>query len=222
MDFLHFDLISMIQTVGYVGLFVMVFGESGFFLFFLPGDSLLFTAGILASQGVFSIWTLLLVFVLAAILGDSAGYWVGKKAGIWLLSQKDRLFFKKSHIHKAQDFYDKHGGKTLILARFIPAVRTFVPVVAGMAKMDYKKFLSYNIIGGIIWGMGLPLLGYALGSQIKDVEHYLLPIIGVIILISFLPAVIHMRGDIGRMMKSNPATKKLLQLKEKWIGDTPI
>lgn len=222
MDFLHFDLISMIQTVGYVGLFVMVFGESGFFLFFLPGDSLLFTAGILASQGIFNIWTLLVLFALAAILGDSAGYWVGKKAGDWLLRQKDTFFFKKSHIHKAQAFYDEHGGKTLILARFIPAVRTFVPVVAGMANMEYNKFLSFNIIGGLIWGVGLTVLGYALGSQIKDVEHYLLPIIAIIVMISFLPAVFHMRGDIARMMKKNPVTKKLMQLKEKWIGDTPL
>lgn len=222
MTFFEFDLMHLIQTVGYVGLWVMVFGESGFFLFFLPGDSLLFTAGILASQGIFNIWSLLIVFASAAILGDSAGYWVGKKAGDWLLSQKDRLFFKKKHIYAAQEFYEKHGGKTLILARFIPAVRTFVPVVAGMAKMDYKKFLSYNIIGGVIWGVGLPLLGYTLGNQIDDIEKYLLPIIALIVGISVLPALLHMRKDIVQTLKANPVTSKLLKLKEKYLGNTPI
>lgn len=219
---MHFDLISMIQTVGYVGLFVMVFGESGFFMFFLPGDSLLFTAGILASQGIFNIWTLLVIFVFAAVLGDSAGYWVGNKAGDWLLSQKDRLFFKKKHIEAAQTFFDKHGGKALILARFVPAVRTFVPVAAGIGKMEYKKFLSYNIIGGIIWGAGLPLLGYYLGSRIDNIEHYLLPIIALIVFISVLPALLHSRRDIIKMIKKNKYAKKLLRLEEEYIGEGPL
>ena len=219
---MHFDLINIIQTVGYVGLFVMVFGESGFFMFFLPGDSLLFTAGILASQGVFSIWTLLVIFVLAAVLGDSAGYWVGNKAGAWLLSQKDRLFFKKKHIQAAQDFFDKHGGKALILARFVPAVRTFVPVAAGIGKMEYKKFLSYNIIGGLIWGVGMPLLGYILGSRIKNIDHYLLPIVVIIVFISLLPALLHSRKDIVKMLKKNKYAKKLLKIEEKYIGEDPL
>ncbi len=219
---MHFDLIQMIQTVGYVGLFIMVFGESGFFLFFLPGDSLLFTAGILASQGIFNLPTLLVIFVAAAILGDSAGYWVGNKAGNWLLSQNDKLFFKKKHLKAAQDFFDQHGGKALILARFVPAVRTFVPVAAGIGKMEYKKFLSYNIIGGIIWGIGMPVLGYFLGKRINNIEHYLLPIIALIIIISLLPAVIHQRKDILNMLRKNKYTKKLLRLEEKYIGEDPL
>lgn len=219
---MHFDLISMIQTVGYVGLFLIVFGESGFFMFFLPGDSLLFTAGILASQGVFNIWTLLVLFTIAAITGDSAGYWVGSKAGSWLLNQKDRLFFKKKHIQAAQDFFDKHGGKALILARFVPAVRTFVPVAAGIGKMEYKKFLSYNIIGGIIWGAGLPLLGYYLGSKIDNIERYLLPIIALIVFMSLLPALLHSRKDIVKMLKKNKYAKKLLKIEEEYIGEDPL
>lgn len=219
---MHFDLMQTIQTVGYVGLFIMVFGESGFFLFFLPGDSLLFTAGILASQGVFNIWTLLVIFALAAVLGDSAGYWVGKKAGSWLMSQKDKLFFKKKHLQAAQDFFDKHGGKALVLARFVPAVRTFVPVAAGIGKMEYRKFLSYNILGGILWGVGMPLLGYVLGKRINNIEHYLLPIIALIILISFLPAVLHQRKEIMQFLRKNKYTKKLLQIEEKYIGEDPL
>lgn len=219
---MHLELISLIQTVGYVGLFFMVFGESGFFMFFFPGDSLLFTAGILASQGVFDIWILLVLFALAAVLGDSAGYWVGKKAGDFLLRQKDRFFFKKSHITKAQEFFDKHGGKALILARFVPAVRTFVPVAAGIGKMEYKKFLSYNVIGGILWGVGMPLLGYALGSRIPNIDHYLLPIIALIICISLLPAVLHSRKDIIKMIKKNKYGRKLLRAEEEFVGDTPI
>lgn len=117
MSLLSFDLTELIQTVGYVGLFIMVFGESGFFLFFLPGDSLLFTAGILASQGVFNIVTLSTLFAIAAITGDSAGYWVGSKFGKWLMRRPDNFFFRKSHILRAQEFYEKHGGKTLVIAR---------------------------------------------------------------------------------------------------------
>lgn len=219
---MQFDLIQLIQTVGYVGLFIMVFGESGFFLFFLPGDSLLFTAGILASQGVFSIWVLAPLFTIAAILGDSAGYWVGNKSGSWLLRQKDSFLFKKSYIHKAQEFFNKHGGKALILARFVPAVRTFVPVAAGMGKMDYGKFLSYNIIGAIIWGAGMSLLGYFLGSRIENIDRYLIPIIGVIIIISVLPALFHMKGDIVKIARKNKTLAKILKVKEDVLGDTPL
>ncbi len=219
---MHFDLVSLIQTVGYAGLFVMVFGESGFFLFFLPGDSLLFTAGILASQGLFSIWILAPLFTIAAILGDSAGYWVGNKSGAWLMRQKDTFLFKKSYIHKAQDFFDKHGGKALILARFVPAVRTFVPVAAGMGKMNYGKFLTYNIIGGVIWGAGMSTLGYFLGSKIPDIDKYLVPVVGLIILVSVLPALFHMKGDIAKYARKNKFLKKIFKLKEEYIGETPL
>lgn len=192
----HFDLIELIKTVGYLGMFFIVFAESGlFFGFFLPGDSLLFTAGLLASQGLFNIWLLLLLLVVAAIAGDSAGFWTGRKLGGWLMKQKDTFFFQKHHLLKAQTFYEKHGGKTLILARFIPAIRTFAPIVAGMANMHYNTFLSYNVLGGFLWAIGMTLLGYFLGTVIPDVDKYLLPIIGVIVVVSVIPAVLHMRAD---------------------------
>jgi membrane-associated protein len=201
----------------------MVFAESGlFFGFFLPGDSLLFTAGFLASQGVFDERILIPLFALAAILGDSAGYWIGAKSGKWLLSRKESFFFKKSYIEKAEKFYEKHGGKTLILARFVPAVRTFVPIVAGMAGMKYSKFLSYNVVGGILWGAGVSSLGYFLGSRIPNVEKYLLPIILVIIFVSVLPGLIHMRKDIIKMAKKPKIVRKLLRLQEEYVGETPV
>src|SRR3990170_7878625 len=175
MHILGLNLTELIQTIGYVGLFFMIFAESGlFFGFFFPGDSVLFTAGFLASQGFLNIWVLVPLMMTAAVLGDSVGYFTGSKLGRWLMTRRDSFFFKKEYIHKAQAFYDKHGGKTLILARFIPAVRTFVPIVAGMAEMPYRKFISFNIFGGILWGAGLTLAGYYLGTKIPGVDKYLL------------------------------------------------
>lgn len=174
----------------------MTFAESGlFFGFFLPGDSLLFTAGFLASQHIFNIWILLPLISLGAIGGDSVGYWSGRKFGGWLVKQKESFFFQKKHLETARLFYDRHGGKTLILARFMPAIRTFAPIVAGMAEMHYGSFITYNVIGGLLWSFGLTLLGFFLGSVIPDADKYLLPVIGVIIVLSVLPAVIHYLKD---------------------------
>jgi len=168
---MHFDLPYIIQTVGVLGLFFIIFAESGlFFGFFLPGDSLLVTAGLLASQGYFQILVLGFLLMFAAILGDSVGYWFGKKVGPSIFKREDSLLFKKSHLTKAHKFYENHGGKTIILARFIPIVRTFAPIVAGAAGMDYKNFISFNIIGGIGWVWGMLLLGYFLGSAIPNVD----------------------------------------------------
>ncbi|MBI5356179.1 DedA family protein [Candidatus Collierbacteria bacterium] len=186
------DLQSLIESIGYLGIFGMTFAESGlFFGFFLPGDSLLFTAGLLASQKIFNIWVLLPLITLGAIGGDSVGFWTGKKFGDWLMKQKESFFFQKKHMESAKRFYDKHGGKTLILARFIPAIRTFAPIIAGMADMHYGSFITYNVFGGLLWSFGMTLLGYYLGTVIPDVDKYLLPIIGIIILLSVLPAIIH-------------------------------
>src|SRR3989339_1349001 len=192
----HFDLPELIKTWGYLGLFFIVFAESGlFFGFFLPGDSLLFTAGFLASQGFLNIWVLVPLMVIGAISGDSVGYFMGNKFGDWLMKKRDSLFFKRRYLLEAQQFYEKHGGKTIILARFVPAVRTFAPIVAGMANMHYQSFLSFNVIGGFFWAMGMTLLGYFLGTLIPDVEKYLLPIIGAIIVISVIPALTHLKAD---------------------------
>lgn len=190
------DLQGLITSIGYLGIFGMAFAESGlFFGFFLPGDSLLFTAGFLASQKFFNIWILLPLITLGAIGGDSVGFWTGRKFGCWLVKQKESFFFQKKHLEMARRFYDKHGGKTLILARFMPAIRTFAPIVAGMAEMHYGSFLTYNILGGLLWSFGMTLLGYFLGSAIPDADKYLLPVIGVIILTSVLPAIIHFLKD---------------------------
>lgn len=191
----HFNLEELIKTIGYVGLFCMVFAESGlFFGFFLPGDSLLFTAGLLASQGLFSIWVLVPILILGAVLGDNAGFWTGKKLGGWLLKQKDSFFFKKKYLTEAQRFYTKHGAQALILARFVPAVRTFAPIAAGIADMHYNSFFFNNIIGGALWATGMTVGGYFLGRVIPNVDKYLLPIIALIVVISLIPAVLHMRG----------------------------
>jgi membrane-associated protein len=187
----HLDLVSLIKTIGYIGLFFMVFAESGlFFGFFFPGDSLLFTAGFLASQGIFSIYLLIPLLVIAAIGGDSAGFWTGKKLSAWLLKKRETWYYRKRNLVRAQEFYAKHGGKTLILARFIPAVRTFVPIAAGIADMKYSSFITYNILGGTGWAVIMLLAGYFLGKTIPSIDKYMLPIVFVIIIVSAIPAVI--------------------------------
>jgi len=184
------DLVGLIKAVGYAGLFGIVFAETGLFLgFFLPGDSLLFVAGFLAAGGFFSLPVLVLGLFLSAVLGNVFGYEFGRHIGPKLFSREDSLIFKKAHAIKAQLFYDKHGSKTILLARFMPIVRTFAPIVAGIANMRYPVFFLYNLIGALLWTIGLVFLGYFLGNVI-DVDKYLLPIVLVIIFLSFLPAIV--------------------------------
>lgn len=183
---------QLISALGLAGVVAIIFAESGlFFGFFLPGDSLLFTAGLLASQGYLNIWWLAPAATLAAILGDSVGYWFGAKVGPKIFSKEDSLFFHKDHLLKTSEFYERHGKKTIILARFIPIVRTFAPILAGVGKMDYQTFLTYNIIGGLIWGAGLTLAGYFLGVWVPNIDQYLIPIILAIIVVSFIPVIKH-------------------------------
>lgn len=185
------DPIVLIKTVGLIGIILIIFAETGlFFGFFLPGDSLLFTAGLLASQNIFNIYYLLIFTVIAAIVGDSVGYWSGKKYGRKLFERDSGFFFKKQRILDAEKFYEKHGKFTIIIARFVPIIRTFAPIVAGIGKMDYKIFISYNIIGGVFWVSSMTLLGYFLGGIIKNPDKYILPIIIIIIFISFIPVLI--------------------------------
>lgn len=187
-----FKLESLILTTGYLGLFFIVFAESGLlFGFFFPGDSLLITAGLLASQGYLEIKILILIATLAAILGDSVGYWFGKKTGPRIFKREDSLLFHKKNIVRANEFYKKHGGKTIILARFLPFIRTFAPIVAGVGEMDYFRFLSFNVFGGLFWVLFTTLAGYFLGNTISNIEEYFLVIILVVILISALPGLIH-------------------------------
>ncbi|OGV93542.1 hypothetical protein A3B57_00145 [Microgenomates group bacterium RIFCSPLOWO2_01_FULL_47_10] len=194
----HIDLVELVKTWGYYGLVFIVFSENGlFFGFFFPGDSLLFTAGLLASQNWFNVWVLIPILIVAAIAGMGVGYWTGGKFGSWLLKQKDTWFFKKHYLVEARAFYDKHGGKAVLLARFVPIVRTFVPIVAGVAEMNYSKFMFYNVVGGTIWVTVMTLLGYYLGLAVPQADTYLLPIILGIVILSILPGVVHMRRNRG-------------------------
>ena len=191
-----FDLIHLLKTAGYLGLFGIIFAESGLFIgFFLPGDSLLFTAGFLASQGLFNIWILCMGTFISAVLGDNVGYSFGRKIGPMIFSKEDSLFFHKNNLDKAKAFYEKHGKKTIILARFLPGVRTFAPILAGVGKMDYSTFFSYNIIGGLIWAVGLPLIGYFLGNTVPNIDKYLIPIVLLIIFLSTTPTLYHILKD---------------------------
>ena len=178
----------LIMTLGTLGVIAIIFIETGlFFGFFFPGDSLLFTAGFLASQGYVSFAGLLVGTFLAAIIGDSVGYAFGKKVGPALFAREDSKIFKKQYITRAQSFYEKHGVKTIILARFLPIVRTFAPIVAGVGGMKYKTFLTFNVIGGFIWTWGMLWLGYALGELIPNPDKYVLPIVLLIIATTAIP-----------------------------------
>jgi len=179
---------------GYVAIFLVIFAESGLLIgFFLPGDSLLFTAGFVASQqlGV-QIWTLSVIVGVAAALGPLVGYWYGAWAGPRLFNREDSVWFHRRHLMRAHEFYERHGGKALIIARFMPIVRTFAPVVAGMAAMTYARFALYTVIGAVLWAIGVTWLGYFLGSLIPDAGRYLEYIVALIIIVSLLPPAIHL------------------------------
>ncbi|MFZ1987478.1 MAG: VTT domain-containing protein [Minisyncoccia bacterium] len=188
LDFFGLPLPELIQTAGYIGIFGIAFAESGLpFGFIFPGDSLLFTSGFFASAGLLNIWILVPTIVSAAILGDTVGYWIGATWGIKLFSKPDSFFFNPKHLARTELFYAKYGVKAVIIARFVPIVRSFVPIFAGIGSMRYRTFLRNNIIGGILWGAGITLLGYVLGAAIPGSEHYLFPATIGIICISLLP-----------------------------------
>ena len=192
------DLTELIVAAGYVGIFAVIFAESGLLIgFFLPGDSLLFTAGFLAYQGTFSLPELCILTAVAAILGDSVGYWFGRRVGRRLFMREDSTFFKKKHLQAAEAFYEKHGAKTSVIARFMPIVRTFAPIVAGVSDMHYRRFVTYNIVGGVLWGCGVTIAGYLLGNLIPrdQIDRYLLPILAVIVVVSLLPTILHVWRD---------------------------
>ncbi|MBI2483756.1 VTT domain-containing protein [Candidatus Uhrbacteria bacterium] len=187
---LHFDLIALVQTVGIIGIAAIIFAETGLLIgFFFPGDSLLFTAGFLASQGMFPIVLLVAVCFSAAVAGDSVGYAIGARLGPRIFTKEKSRLFRREHLERTKAFYARHGGKTIILARFIPIIRTFAPTLAGVGKMPYPTFLAYNMVGGFLWGVCVPLAGYFLGSAIPSVDKYLVPIVGGIIIVSLIPAI---------------------------------
>jgi membrane-associated protein len=186
---------NLLETFGTLGLFAIVFAESGLLVgFFLPGDSLLFTAGLLSSQGkLLPLPVLLIGCFVAAVAGDQVGYAFGRRVGPALFRRPNSRLFKHEHIERAQKYFDEHGSKTIVLARFVPVVRTFAPIVAGVGRMHYRTFVTYNVLGGLIWAIGVTSLGYVLGETIPDIDKYLLPVIAVIILLSALPIALEMR-----------------------------
>jgi len=187
-DFL--DPVFLVKSAGIVGVVAIIFAESGlFFGFFFPGDSLLFTAGFLASQGFLHIGLLVPLCFLAAIGGDSIGYAFGRKIGPKIFTREDSFFFHKKHVERTQHFYEQHGQKTILLARFIPIVRTFAPILAGVGRMPYERFLIFNVLGGFIWSVGFLALGYFVGNIVPHAERYITLIIFVIVLTSFIPVI---------------------------------
>lgn len=192
------DLIDFISWASLFGVALVVFAESGLLIgFFLPGDSLLLTTGLLVNRGAidYSIHVVVVVLFIAAVLGDNTGYWFGKKVGRSLFKRPDSAIFHKENLIKAEEFYKKHGNKTIVLARFVPFVRTFAPILAGISHMHYRTFVTYNIVGALLWAAGLTYLGYYAGAWLEargiDIDKYLLLIIAAVVAISLLPGIYH-------------------------------
>jgi len=186
-----YNLKELIRWGGYAVLTAIVFAETGLLIgFFLPGDSLLVTAGVIAATGELDIVLLNVLLIAAAIIGDTVGYAIGKKTGPRIFTREKSFFFAKDHLLRTKAFYERHGGKTIVIARFMPFARTFAPVVAGVGAMEYKKFLSYNVFGGIGWVMSMTLIGYFLGTAIPDIDHHIHKVVAIVIFLSILPGII--------------------------------
>jgi len=189
---------KLLQRFGILAVGGIVFAESGLLIgFFLPGDTLLLSAGVFAAQapGKFLLVELIVVTVLAAIIGDNVGYSIGRRMGPRLFKKKDSLFFRHENVQRAEAFYEKHGGKTIILARFLPVIRTFAPVVAGVGKMPRQRFMLFNIVGGTLWGTGIIIIGYLVGQRIPNLDKYILPVFAAVTVLTFGPALYHLFKD---------------------------
>jgi membrane-associated protein len=187
------DLPALVQWAGYVGLTIIIFAETGLLIgFFLPGDSLLVTAGLLAADPAFglNVWLLGTILMIAAVVGDSVGYAIGKQTGPRIFKREDSLFFNKKHLLRAHAFYEKHGGKTIVIARFMPIIRTFAPVVAGVGEMEYRRFFAYNLFGGIFWIWSMLMIGYLLGTRFPELTMHLEKVILLVVFLSILPGII--------------------------------
>ncbi|HWX78354.1 MAG TPA: VTT domain-containing protein [Candidatus Acidoferrales bacterium] len=192
-DLFHriYDVEFLVRTGGLVALIVIVFVETGLLVgFFLPGDSLLVTAGIFAARGDLDLVTLNASLSLAAIAGDSVGYGIGVRTGPKIFTREDSLFFNRKHLISAKEFYERHGGFTIFIARFMPIIRTFAPVVAGVGAMPYRKFIAYNVFGGIFWVLSMTLAGYFLGTLVPNIQERIHLVIAIVIVLSLLPAII--------------------------------
>jgi membrane-associated protein len=184
------DVETLVRVGGLTAMTAIVFAETGLMVgFFLPGDSLLVTAGVFAAAGQLNIWTLNSLLVVAAIAGDTVGYWFGRRVGPALFKRPKSLLFNPAHLQRAHDFYEKHGGKTIIIARFMPVVRTFAPIVAGMGQMNYRRFLSFNVFGGLFWVVSMTGIGYFLG-KIPAVREHIEIVILIVVFLSILPGII--------------------------------
>jgi membrane-associated protein len=181
---------ELIRWGGYPGLSLIVFLETGALVFFLPGDSLLVMAGVYAANGNLSIWALNLLLIPMAILGDATSYTIGYRAGPHIFNRPRSRLFRPEHVRAAHAFYERHGGKAIILARFMPLVRTFVPVVAGVGQMRYRDFAAYNVVGGAAWVLSMTLLGFGLGRSIPNLPHHIEKVVVVVILLSILPGLV--------------------------------
>ena len=192
-DLLHriYDVEGIIRWGGLTLLLIIVFAETGLMIgFFLPGDSLLVTAGVFAAAQLLDVRAILLSVTLAAIAGDQVGYYIGHRAGRALFRREDSLLFHRRHLLRAERFYERYGGKTIILARFVPIIRTFAPVVAGIGSMRYSQFVFFNVFGGILWVFSTTLLGYFLGHAVPDIDRHIHKVIVVVVILSLLPAVL--------------------------------
>ncbi len=187
---------TIIKTGGLALIAFIVFAESGLlFGFFFPGDTLLFLAGTLAAQGQFPLAAVIMVIMISAIAGGQVGYIIGQRAGPRLFKKDDGILFRKEYIERSEKFYKKHGGKTIMLARFVPIIRTFAPVVAGMGRMNQKRFTFYNVAGSALWGAGVTTLGYYFGRYIPNIDKYVLPVVALIAVLSFAPTIYHILKD---------------------------
>lgn len=188
------DPTQLLLSASYLGILFIVFAESGLLLgFFLPGDSLLLTAGILAQQGKFSLAGVMLAVALGAIVGDSTGYLIGKRFGPGVFSRQDSRLFRPEYVERTQAFFERYGGLALVLARFVPVVRTVAPTLAGVGQMSYLRFLTYNAVGGVLWAIIVPLLGYWLGGLIPNLDRYILLVVGAAVLLSLIPVALELR-----------------------------
>lgn len=200
-----YDVEALVRVGGLTALVAIVFVETGLFVgFFLPGDSLLVTAGLFAATGHLELWSIFLFASLAAIVGDTVGYSIGASTGPRIFSREDSLFFHKKHLITTKEFYDRYGGITIVIARFMPIVRTFAPVVAGVGRMVYRRFVFYNIMGGIGWVVSLTSLGYFLGKTIPDIDRYIHLVIAVVIFLSLLPGIVTFAREKWKVRRTAP------------------
>jgi len=183
--------IYAIKTFGYLGVGGIVFAESGLLLgFILPGDSLIFLAGLLASQGLFNIVVLVLVIFVTAVAGDNTGYFIGKKLGRKVFEKEHSFIFNQDNLHKTEGFFARHGRSTFLIQRFIPIIRAFAPLLGGVGEMEYREFFIFDLIGCALWSVGVTVLGYFLGAVVPNIDNYLLPLVSVIVVLSLIPTII--------------------------------